>query len=75
MDTQIHYILNLDLYKPALWEQLILAFRPLKKIEGPTVTVWYKHFSDRLYIYRRDFKQPEQVAAPFNGGFYAPWTN
>lgn len=42
---------NLLYYKPKLWEEIILWFCPLKTHEAPTCVIWYKTFSNRMYIY------------------------
>lgn len=72
---QIRYVCNLEIAQPALWEQLILVFVPLQKLEGPMGTIWFKNFSDRLYIYKRQFKEPLKLEVPFNGGRLTPWLN
>lgn len=42
---------NLLYYKPKLWERIILWFCPLKTHEAPGSIIWYKHFSNRMYVY------------------------
>lgn len=42
---------NLLYYTPKLWEKIILWFCPLKTHEAPTCVIWYKTFSNRMYIY------------------------
>lgn len=42
---------NLLYYKPKLWELVVLFFCPLRQHEAPTAIVWYKTFSNRLYVY------------------------
>lgn len=42
---------NLMYYTPKLWEKFVLFFCPLRQHEAPTAIVWYKTFSNRLYIY------------------------
>lgn len=42
---------NLLYYTPKLWEKIVLFFCPLRQHEAATAIVWYKTFSNRLYIY------------------------
>jgi hypothetical protein len=42
---------NLLYYTPKLWEKVVLFFCPLRQHEVSTAIVWYKTFSNRLYVY------------------------
>lgn len=45
------YVFNLEVYKPKLWERLLLTFIPLKTEASERMIFWYKEFRDRLYVY------------------------
>lgn len=42
---------NLLYYTPKLWERIVLFFCPLLTHESPGSIIWYKRFSNRMYIY------------------------
>jgi hypothetical protein len=42
---------NLLYYKPKLWEQVVLFFCPLLQHDAENSIIWYKKFSNRMYIY------------------------
>lgn len=46
-----YHCYNLIYYTPKLWEKIVLWFCPLEEQVSDTSTVWYKKFSNRLYIY------------------------
>lgn len=58
---------NLEIYKPSWLEKLILYFCAMQTMDGDAGTIYFKYFSNRLYIYRVERKtMSKDTAIPWS---------
>lgn len=63
---------NLLYYTPRPWEKIVLWFCPLKTHESPDYVIWYKTFSNRMYIYGYIRAQAVSTDTYTTGSDYTP---